>query len=139
MSEPDPPTLPWYLAYFSWLLDRGFVIEETHSSNLGSRVTYGRGELVVYVTYDNREEVPNVAVARCGPSPVELQPWTDRVGIDELLEVRDPSGLGWRDRDMPLTHASDLLKTVASDILSGENLNVLDEVVAARRGSGLPR
>jgi hypothetical protein len=125
--------------HFGWLEPLGYNLLEA-SDSWGPTATYARGELLVRPSYEYRDEYADVTVARRQKEDLREEPYWAQVHLDELLHERAPSAGPWRGEsiDEAFARGADLLREHAADLLAGENLNVLDEIVAKRPHLGFP-
>lgn len=132
--------------HFHWLEDLGFDIVES-SESWGVSATYSKGEVLVRPSYDERDDYPDVTVARRRGVDIREQPYWAQVHLHELLERRAPEQREWSTRDntggdaaldAAFAHGATLLRTYATDLLEGKNLESLGEIITDRPRQGVP-
>jgi HEAT repeat protein len=131
---------------FDWLLTRGYVVAR-RLEGMGLIVTYGWDGVLVQVTDDYRDDELLITVARRLADEVSEEPWWAWVHLGELLDRRAPESRDWSARpsggrgkaiDVALARGAELLETHFADLLEGRNLELLDEIIAARPRDGVP-
>lgn len=130
---------PVVARHFGWLEPLGYAVVEA-SDSWGPTATYGRGDVLIRPSYEDRDEYADITIARRQKEDLREEPYRAQVHLDELLRLRAPSAATWRGDSMEEAFArgANLLRAHAADLLAGENLNVLDEIVAKRPRDGVP-
>jgi hypothetical protein len=131
--------------HFSWLEQLGYEAVEA-SDSWGSSATYARGQVLVRPSYEERDEHADITIARRRTENLRDEPYWAQVHLNELLERRAPETGEWRvtsaDREEALgvtfARGAELLRMNGSDLLDGQNLDVLDDIVAQRPHLGVP-
>jgi HEAT repeats len=130
---------PVIARHFGWLEPLGYDLLEA-SDSWGPSATYVRGIVLVRLSYEYRDEYADLTIARRQKEDLREEPYWAQVHLDELLRERVPSAGPWRGEsiDEAFARGAELLREHAGDLLAGENLNVLDEIVAKRPHHGVP-
>jgi hypothetical protein len=126
--------------HFDWLQSLGFEPVEA-SDSWGPSATYRRGQVLVHPSYEYRDEYADITVARRQKEALDEEPYWAQVHLDELLARRAPLSGDWRaagDMEGAFARGADLLRTHCSDLLAGENLEALDDIIAKRPRFGVP-
>lgn len=144
-SKPRVPTV--IARHFGWLERLGFAPVEA-SESWGPSATYARDAVLVRPSYEEREEYPEITVARRRAADLGEEPYWAQVHLHELLERRAPESSDWTARrpgrrrkdaiEAALAHGADLLRTYGADLLEGRNLDVLDDIIDKRPRLGVP-
>lgn len=132
--------------HFHWLEEFSFDIVES-SEGWGVSATYAKGDVLVRPSYDERDDYPDVTVARRRGTDIREEPYWAQVHLHELLEGRAPELREWSTRDGNRGDAAldavfgsgaMLLRTYAGDLLEGRNLDSLDDIITRRPRHGVP-
>ncbi len=131
---------PLIARHFSWLLSLGYRVVEA-SERGGPSATYERGDVLVRPSYEYLDEYADITIARRQSENLGEEPYWAQVHLDELLRRRAPSTGDWRrgrGMDDALASGAHLLRAHAADLLAGEKLDVLDDIVTNRPHHGVP-
>lgn len=132
--------------HYHWLEELSFDIVES-SESWGVSATYAKGDVLVRPSYDERDDYPDVTVARRRGTEIREEPYWAEVHLHELLERRAPELQEWSTRDgnrgdgaldAAFARGAMLLRTHAGDLLEGRNLDSLDDIITRRPHHGVP-
>jgi len=133
--------------HFGWLNELGYRVVESSKGWVVS-ATYGKGKVLVRPSYEERDDYVDVSIARRQALELGEEPFWAQVPLHELLRHRAASDADWErvvainQAEAPLDtrfqDAADLLRTYAIDLLDGQGLGSLDEIIASRPARGVP-
>lgn len=145
-SEMRTKGVPSVVArHFGWLEQLGYKAVEA-SESWGPSATYARGQVLVRPSYEERDEYADITIARRHTEDLREEPYWAQVHLHELLERRTLETGEWRvtiarrQDALEATFASgaELLRTHGADLLDGQNLDLLDDIIARRPRLGVP-
>lgn len=137
---------PIFHRSFGWLRQLGFTGTDDSLGSVVLAASFSTDEVVVRASYELRDRYADITIARRWKQP-ESAPYWSEVHLHELL------GRAGRERiwnEMPSARSdkraletifergASLLREVAADQLAGQNLEVLDEIIAERPQLGVP-
>lgn len=130
-------------ARFAWLLDLGFQVVDDLDWG-GMSATYATTDVLVFVGYHWKDEEVTISIARRRAMDVREQPHWSYVRLQELLARRAPDKR-WaaqatteHEAQRMFEAGSDFLRQHASDVVAGQNLELLDDIIAGRPRFGVP-
>lgn len=131
--------------HFGWLEKLGYKAVEV-SDSWGPSTTYARGQVLVRPSYEERDEYADITIARRRTEDLREEPYWAQVHLQELLGRRAPGTGEWRVTsarrqdalEATFARGAELLRTHGSDLLDGQNLDVLDDIIAKRPRFGVP-
>ncbi len=126
---------------FAWLTGLGFGVIEVDWG--GEYVRFADDSVVVNAHYHWKDEHASIAIGRRWHGDGEQPLWSE-VQLGEILARRAP-GATWNDvpeNESNLTDVfrsgSELLREYASDLVAGDNLELLDDIIASHPRVGVP-
>jgi len=132
---------------FAFLEHQGFrPVDGTYA--LFGVVTYVTDPVMVRVSWDWRDEIAGISISRRhAADPIE-EPFWSGVQLAEILAWRDAANREWWRQPTDLGHGpgqetifirgAQGLRAHCDDLLRGQNLELLDEIIAARPRRGVP-
>jgi hypothetical protein len=127
---------------FGWLTDVGFKVVDVDWH--GMYATFAKGEVLVKAGYHWHDGVATISVARRAGDDVKEQAYWSYVDLQEVIDRRAP-GVVWHatppnDRHVGpvFQEGSALLRRHAADIVAGDNLELLDDIILRRPQIGVP-
>lgn len=145
----SPPRAPRLIErHFGFLEDEGFEVVEAHEDGRVISATYATSTVIVGVGWDHYEDYATLRIGRrLADSPLDEPLWGS-VDLTSILDRRAPGDREWdvsqnglpngEGADTILERGSRLVRAHAQDLLRGSNLDLIDELIAARPKLGVP-
>jgi hypothetical protein len=132
---------------FAFLEDLGFRQVDGTFALLGV-VTYVTNSVMVRISWDWRDEIAGISISRRHAADPSEEPYWSGVQLAEILARRDAASREWwleptdlgqgPDQETIFARGAQALRTHCDDLLDGQNLELLDEIIAARPRRGVP-